>query len=82
MLRVQLRRTINPHSIDIEGKECQQSTKIGKGRINLHEGNQPMLRGTQRDRVGWAFIRCLLEECLEVRLFSSLPARGIDNVQF
>lgn len=40
----------------MEGEECQWSMKIGKGGINLLEGNQPMLRGTQRDRAGWAFI--------------------------
>lgn len=31
----------------MEGEECWWSIKIGKGRINLPEGNWPMLRGIE-----------------------------------
>ena len=49
----------NNHPIqcyDTEGEECQWRTKIGKGRMNFPEGDQPVLRGIQRDSAGWAFI--------------------------
>lgn len=40
----------------MEGEECQQSMKIGKGRINLPEGSLPMLRSAQGDGAGRGFI--------------------------
>lgn len=57
---VSVKSTIKEHyqptqDSDMEGEERQQSMKIGKGRINLPEGNLPVL-SAQRDGAGRVFI--------------------------